>query len=402
MVREARRAQDAKLIRVSTPPSRQGGPLGFRSLTSVDGTRLRTWTNGGHGTPVLISNGLGTPHDAWATINERTDTLPDRDVGPPRPRRIRAARGRGPDHGRGPHRRSDRRDGRLRHQAGRGDRVVVGRERRLRGGAARPETDRRRAGGRRGPGRNLRRAAAPATPAHQTTRRTRGVTPDAIPRSGPEPDRRRTAGHPRARLRPARDGHLRSRPDARPDPAESRASLRRPRLALVLASRACRRRPSADGPERTWTCPSPTSPARGMRSRRRRTCARQANRQQTAGMWNSPQHISCRSSSRTGCRPNSIVSSAAAKSEDGCGFGAAAPERDGARPRGTRAPKSAQITRHRRRTRALITPSDRRMRPSAQCNPPLTTQYVSSRNVPSWRVRPGMGAGRGVVHTFHR
>ena len=48
--------------------------MGFRSLTSVDGTRLRTWTNGGHGTPVLISNGLGTPYDAWATINERTDT----------------------------------------------------------------------------------------------------------------------------------------------------------------------------------------------------------------------------------------------------------------------------------------------------------------------------------------
>jgi 3-oxoadipate enol-lactonase len=48
--------------------------LGYRSVTSVDGTRLRAWDNDGHGVPVLISNGLGTPHDAWPDINRRTDT----------------------------------------------------------------------------------------------------------------------------------------------------------------------------------------------------------------------------------------------------------------------------------------------------------------------------------------
>ena len=32
------------------------------------------WDNDGHGVPVLISNGLGTPHDAWPDINRRTDT----------------------------------------------------------------------------------------------------------------------------------------------------------------------------------------------------------------------------------------------------------------------------------------------------------------------------------------
>jgi pimeloyl-ACP methyl ester carboxylesterase len=35
---------------------------------------LRAWSNEGRGVPVLISNGLGTPHDAWPTINEQTDT----------------------------------------------------------------------------------------------------------------------------------------------------------------------------------------------------------------------------------------------------------------------------------------------------------------------------------------
>jgi 3-oxoadipate enol-lactonase len=47
--------------------------LGYRSVTSADGTRLRAWDNGGHGVPVLISNGLGTPHDAWPDVNGRTD-----------------------------------------------------------------------------------------------------------------------------------------------------------------------------------------------------------------------------------------------------------------------------------------------------------------------------------------
>jgi pimeloyl-ACP methyl ester carboxylesterase len=51
-----------------------GQALGFRSVTSADGTRLRSWSNEGNGVPVLISNGLGTPHDAWPTINRQTET----------------------------------------------------------------------------------------------------------------------------------------------------------------------------------------------------------------------------------------------------------------------------------------------------------------------------------------
>jgi 3-oxoadipate enol-lactonase len=50
-----------------------GGNVGYRSVTSADGTRLRAWDNEGHGAPVVISNGLGTPHDAWPDINRRTD-----------------------------------------------------------------------------------------------------------------------------------------------------------------------------------------------------------------------------------------------------------------------------------------------------------------------------------------
>jgi pimeloyl-ACP methyl ester carboxylesterase len=48
--------------------------MGYRSVTSVDGTRLRAWDNDGQGVPVVISNGLGTPHDAWPAINRRTET----------------------------------------------------------------------------------------------------------------------------------------------------------------------------------------------------------------------------------------------------------------------------------------------------------------------------------------
>ena len=47
--------------------------MGYRSVESADGTRLRAWDNQGRGVPVLISNGLGTPHDAWPVINRRTD-----------------------------------------------------------------------------------------------------------------------------------------------------------------------------------------------------------------------------------------------------------------------------------------------------------------------------------------
>lgn len=52
----------------------KAGRLAYRSVTSVDGTRLRAWDNDGHGIPVMIANGLGTPHDAWPVINRRTST----------------------------------------------------------------------------------------------------------------------------------------------------------------------------------------------------------------------------------------------------------------------------------------------------------------------------------------
>jgi pimeloyl-ACP methyl ester carboxylesterase len=47
--------------------------LSFHTVTSADGTRLRSWSNEGHGVPVVISNGLGTPHDAWPKINDQTE-----------------------------------------------------------------------------------------------------------------------------------------------------------------------------------------------------------------------------------------------------------------------------------------------------------------------------------------
>lgn len=41
-------------------------------VTSADGTRIAAWRNGGRGPAVIISNGLGTPPEAWPTL-----TAPD-------------------------------------------------------------------------------------------------------------------------------------------------------------------------------------------------------------------------------------------------------------------------------------------------------------------------------------
>jgi pimeloyl-ACP methyl ester carboxylesterase len=49
---------------------RQGGHW----RTEQSGPVCGHGTNDGHGVPVLISNGLGTPHHAWPDINRRTDT----------------------------------------------------------------------------------------------------------------------------------------------------------------------------------------------------------------------------------------------------------------------------------------------------------------------------------------
>jgi pimeloyl-ACP methyl ester carboxylesterase len=35
---------------------------------SADGTRLRGWTNGGTGVPVVVANGLGSPPEAWPAL----------------------------------------------------------------------------------------------------------------------------------------------------------------------------------------------------------------------------------------------------------------------------------------------------------------------------------------------
>lgn len=44
-----------------------------RVVESADGTRLGTWSNGGTGVPVVISNGLGTPIEAWSSIVRQRD-----------------------------------------------------------------------------------------------------------------------------------------------------------------------------------------------------------------------------------------------------------------------------------------------------------------------------------------
>ena len=51
-----------------------GRALSHHTVTSADGTHLRSWSNEGTGIPVVICNGLGTPHDAWPALNEQTET----------------------------------------------------------------------------------------------------------------------------------------------------------------------------------------------------------------------------------------------------------------------------------------------------------------------------------------
>jgi 3-oxoadipate enol-lactonase len=48
--------------------------LSYHTVISADGTRLRSWSNEGDGVPVLICNGLGTPPEAWPSINARTES----------------------------------------------------------------------------------------------------------------------------------------------------------------------------------------------------------------------------------------------------------------------------------------------------------------------------------------
>ena len=48
--------------------------MSYHTVTSADGTTLRSWSNEGDGVPVVICNGLGTPHDAWPAINGRTES----------------------------------------------------------------------------------------------------------------------------------------------------------------------------------------------------------------------------------------------------------------------------------------------------------------------------------------
>lgn len=45
-----------------------------RTVTSHDGTRLSCWTNDGAGVPIVLSNGLGTPVEAWPEIINDTSS----------------------------------------------------------------------------------------------------------------------------------------------------------------------------------------------------------------------------------------------------------------------------------------------------------------------------------------
>ena len=45
-----------------------------RAVISGDGTRLSSWSNDGAGVPVVLSNGLGAPVEAWPAVIDQVDT----------------------------------------------------------------------------------------------------------------------------------------------------------------------------------------------------------------------------------------------------------------------------------------------------------------------------------------
>ena len=45
-----------------------------RTVISRDGTRLSSWSNDGAGVPVVLSNGLGAPVEAWPEVIDQVDT----------------------------------------------------------------------------------------------------------------------------------------------------------------------------------------------------------------------------------------------------------------------------------------------------------------------------------------
>jgi pimeloyl-ACP methyl ester carboxylesterase len=45
-------------------------PVSYAMVSATDGTVLQTWSNGGSGVPLIISNGLGSPPAAWPAIAE--------------------------------------------------------------------------------------------------------------------------------------------------------------------------------------------------------------------------------------------------------------------------------------------------------------------------------------------
>jgi pimeloyl-ACP methyl ester carboxylesterase len=49
------------------------GPARPTDVTAADGTRLRAWDNGGTGTPVVLSNGLGASPAAWPFLESAPD-----------------------------------------------------------------------------------------------------------------------------------------------------------------------------------------------------------------------------------------------------------------------------------------------------------------------------------------
>ena len=105
--------------------------LGYRSVTSVDGTRLRAWDNDGHG--VARADLQRARHSAPCLAGHQPPHrhLPGDDVGPSRSRRIGTPLRRVADQHFGPHRRPFRGDGLLRRGPGGGHRMVGRRQRRV-------------------------------------------------------------------------------------------------------------------------------------------------------------------------------------------------------------------------------------------------------------------------------
>ena len=277
------------------------------------GPRLRTWTNGADGVPLVISNGLGAPPAAWPRLTDAGLRLLGGVLEPPWPRWLRAPRRPDPHPRRGPRRRPRSDHGRRGLRARGAARVVHRGRRRLR---VRPRPP--RTGGRHPRGRRAARRVVPGVrPTGSACGPARGARSERRVAAAPDGAARGGAGVPDGEHRAGSRGRPR-RPAAGPG-RRRRRSLGSSRHTRGPGTPSSSWPPGTIPPSTRASCPSrsPSWAARSTSPSRPPTSAPSPRRSRRPG--------SCPSSARTSCPSNSLTDSTKSSSHSQNGPGSVAP-----------------------------------------------------------------------------